>query len=829
MSTPQFSFAFSFFAAASAVLGGSVAGQAPGAPVDFVHQIAPILKEHCGGCHLGDKKKGAFSMNTKADLEAGSENGRVLDAAHPFKSRMLEVLFSQDADGVMPPMEKGRARPTREQLEVLRKWIESGAVWQKGFAFQRPGYQAPVKPRLPQLPPEGTVGSHPLDRLMAEYLKKHGVPELESCDDATFARRLSLDLVGLLPEVTKLERFLEDASSEKRERLVDELLGRSEAYADHWLTFWNDLLRNDYGGTGFITGGRKQVTQWLYDALVSNKPYDRMVREIVNPSAETEGFALGITWRGTVSASQTREVQFAQSLSQSFLGLNMKCASCHDSFIDRWKLTDAYGLAAIYAESPIEIARCEKPIGKKAVPAWLFPEIGTIDPDAPRSERLKQLADLMTHPDNGWLARTMVNRLWAVLMGRGLVHPVDAMGTEPWSEELLDYLGWHLASTGYDLKQSLRLIVTSRAYQARPVSRGKDDGQGAYVFRGPRAKRMTAEQFSDTVWQITGTAPRGWDAPVRRGAPMPEAVQSGTLRSRWIREAALEGEQVKGRVSAVQQVLKWEQKPVKATGIVVSSSEVRVFVNGSEVKAPVLRTFGSVSELRLGGQLVAGENTVVVATKVVGREVGAPVRLEMEVVFPGGKTEWVVSDESWQSGVGVSEDSLKAGTKPGSKRPGHFSGAKGWRPVQVSEGVGGEAFSEGRLKRDLAWALQEQPPARASVLKSDLLMRTLGRPNRDQIVTSRPQDLSTLEALDLSAGEKLNQMIAAGAKRLMPRFEGRSSEEVVGSIYQQALCRRPTEGEKRAALEILGERPSAAAMEDLLWAMVVQPEFQLVR
>ncbi|MEX2026644.1 MAG: DUF1549 domain-containing protein, partial [Pirellulaceae bacterium] len=138
-------------------------------------------------------------------------------------------------------------------------------------------------------------------------------------------------------------------------------------YAEHWLTFWNDLLRNDYAGTGFITGGRKQISKWLYEALVANKPYDQFARELIAPpTADSTGFADGIRWRGEVSAGQTVEIQFAQSVGQAFLGINLKCASCHDSFIDRWTLEDAYGLAAVYSQRPLELHRCDKPVGKMA-------------------------------------------------------------------------------------------------------------------------------------------------------------------------------------------------------------------------------------------------------------------------------------------------------------------------------------------------------------------------------------------------------------------------------------------------------------------------------
>jgi hypothetical protein len=182
--------------------------------------------------------------------------------------------------------------------------------------------------------------------LIKPSIKSRAAPPV---DDREFLRRVSLDLVGLLKPPND-ERPSSPTKVPTSAALVRELLANDVAYAEHWLTFWNDLLRNDYTGTGFITGGRKQIARWLYEALVSNKPYDQFASELVAPpTPDSAGFIEGIKWRGEVSAGQTNEVQFAQSVGQSFLGINLKCASCHDSFIDRWKLDEAYGLAAIYA------------------------------------------------------------------------------------------------------------------------------------------------------------------------------------------------------------------------------------------------------------------------------------------------------------------------------------------------------------------------------------------------------------------------------------------------------------------------------------------------
>ena len=213
------------------------------------------------------------------------------------------------------------------------------------------------------------------------------------------------------------------------------------------------------------------------------------------------------------------------------MGINLKCASCHDSFIDRWTLKDAYGLAAVYADAPLELHRCDKPTGEKQSATWLFPEIGSVDDTAPRDQRLKQLAGLMTHPDNGRFSRTIVNRLWHRMMGHGLVHPLDAMQTRPWNEDLLDHLANHLADNSFDLKSTLRYITESAAYQS-VCDTHVDDQE--FQYRGPLPKRMTAEQFLDAVWQVTETSPSAPQAPMFRSTASKEAVENVTLSGKWI-------------------------------------------------------------------------------------------------------------------------------------------------------------------------------------------------------------------------------------------------------------------------------------------------------
>jgi hypothetical protein len=623
-----------------AILTGSAQAQ-PAKKVDFAHDVLPLLKARCAECHTNGKYKGSFSLDTRAEVLKKK-------AVVPGKSADSEIIkrvTSTDKDVRMPS--KGEPLSAKE-VALLRAWIDEGFTWEDGFSFKVADYVPPLKPRRPTLPPAHDGRDHPIDRIIDAYFAKQKVSPPAPLDDTTFVRRIYLDLIGVLPAPEEVDAFLKDTATDRRERLIRKLLDDKRSYTEHWLTFWNDMLRNDYAGTGYIDGGRKQITAWLYSSLLENKPYDQFVRELISPTPESEGFIKGIKWRGNVNASQVQELQFSQNVSQVFFGINMKCASCHDSFIDRWKLDDAYGMAAIIAERPLEIFRCDKPTGRMASPRFAFPDLGTIDAAQPKAKRLEQLAKLVTHPDNGRFTRTIANRLWQRLMGRGIVHPVDVMANRPWNEDLLDYLGVYLADQKYDLKKLIEHIVMSRAYQSRPVPiKGEASGE-EYVFHGPEVRRMTAEQFIDALGMLTKTAPAKAVAPVR----LPDFGNSVPPERRFVR---------------------------------------------------------------------------------------------------------------------------------------------------------------------------------ASLVNADALMRSLGRPNREQVVTTRPDQLTTLEALDLSNGQILTDLLARGAANLVKEKPKATPDERIEDIYWRALCRKPTTEEMAAARDILGSPGTAEGMADLLWAVVMLPEFQLIR
>ena len=461
--------------------------------------VRTIFAHSCYRCHSSDKVKGELRLDERKYVLQGGESGPIIVAGDPESSELIRrIRLPAGHDDVMPS--KGELL-SRDEIALISLWVEKGAYWPENAEDLKIFRNAPLAPRTPEWPSDTSQFDNKIDVWVDEYFADQGFSWPEIIDDQTYLRRIYLDLIGLPPSPEESSRFESDTRPDKRNIWAKELLDRNEDYALHWLTFWNDILRNDYTGTGYITGGRHSITSWLYQALYDNKSYQTMAQELLSPDESSMGFIAGIEWRGDVNSSQRTEMQAAQNVAQVMLGLNLKCASCHDSFISDWKLKDAYGFANIFAETTMEINRCDQPTGEMAETRLLWNELGTIDSAASREDRLEEMAVKLTNTNNGRFYRTMVNRIWAQLMGRGIVEPVDEMDQPPWSQDLLDWLAIHFVGNGFDLKGLIHAIVTSRTYQlpSVPVDDNLALRDENYVFTGPVVRKITAEQFSDMV------------------------------------------------------------------------------------------------------------------------------------------------------------------------------------------------------------------------------------------------------------------------------------------------------------------------------------------
>jgi hypothetical protein len=804
--------------------------------VKFHEEILPILSRRCAECHVGANPKGKLGIESRESLLRGGASGPAVIVGNSAESLLIELVAGMDPVRVMPASD--RPRLNAEEIGLLRAWIDKGLEWEEGLTITRPVKTARLEPRRPDLPPAepGSGLTNPIDRLLQPYFRERGITPGEVVPDRQFARRAFLDIVGLLPSPDEIAALENDTRPDKRERLVRSLLEDRKAYADHWLTFWNDALRNAYRGTGFIDDGRRQITGWLYRALYDNMPYDAFVRQLIRPVPGSEGFTRGIIWRGVVNASQRPEMQAAQTISQVFMGTNIKCASCHDSFINQWKLTEAYGLANVFADEPLEIHRCDKPTGQLATTAFLYPQLGSVDAKAPKTERLGQLAKLVTSSENGRLARTIVNRLWTSFFGRGLVEAVDDMDQDPWNADLLDWLAADLQEHGYDLKHTMALIATSRAYQYASVGAPGPE-EKSFVFRGPLVRRMSAEQFVDAVAQLTDA----WQRATPEMLKLDDRRQGGQLAAvlgaisedepggevTWIWSHADASRSDPGGRVFLRKVVDLSGKPARATAAVTCDNEFVLYVNGQ--KAASGDDWQTPVQVDLAPWLVQGQNLIAVEAinwpdpatgKGLQFPAGNPAGFAfLGVAWKGDEEIWTASsDATWR----WTDQPLDGWEKPGLDD-------SGWEPAVVLAEADRALWRRGdRMHALLRPAAPSRVRVRAVLADADSLTRTLGRPDREQVVTRRDSIATTLQALELTNGSRLAEMLKVGAAYWLGRPEAAAPDRLIDAIYRTGIGRPPTDEELAVGRELAGSPVAASGLEDLLWVVVMLPDFQLI-
>ncbi len=370
-----------------------------------------------------------------------------------------------------------------------------------------------------QRPPGAPEPDGAIDHVIREKWREAGLPEADTppalCDDSAFVRRVYLDVIGVIPTIEEADRFLAAPEADKRARLIDELLARDDDYAAHWTPFWEDALGS---ANTELQGGiptRGNYRKWIYDSFKDNTPFDVLAAELIDPSMPGHQAAIGAEANGRVSKvayikSETHvdAMQSAANVAQVFLGTSMKCASCHSHFEnDEWPQQRFLAFAGMFAGRDLELIRCEARSGQIVAAAFPF-ELPGMPSDVPEGEddRLRRAAQLLTDPLNPRFARAIVNRLWKRYLGLGLFEPVDDFRQDraPSHPELLDWLAYDFMTHGYDLKHTIRLILTSRTYQTRYDAALADSfdvsrpGEPRY-FRSPVLRRLTAEQAIDSV------------------------------------------------------------------------------------------------------------------------------------------------------------------------------------------------------------------------------------------------------------------------------------------------------------------------------------------
>ncbi len=351
-----------------------------------------------------------------------------------------------------------------------------------------------------------------VDARLAEGWQREHVEPAPRADDAEFLRRAWIDLCGIIPPlndadgISGVRDFLASTDPDKRAKLIERLLARP-SHATHFAHLWKDvLLPADANVQQF--GGDAGFQSWLRGQFADNRPYDDLAADLLLARGQVNqsGPALFFT------ALQLKPEEIAANSSRVFLGTQIQCAQCHDHPFDHWKKQDFWGYAAFFARllapgqrQPVAFQVLDAERGEVTLPGTteiVMPRFlgGEESPDEPGKERRARLVAWLTAAENPYFARAAVNRVWSILFGRGLVHPIDDFGKHnPASHpELLDELASDFAQSGYDVKRLIRILAGTRAYQltSRSTIGGDDRGE---LFARMAIKSLTADQLYDCL------------------------------------------------------------------------------------------------------------------------------------------------------------------------------------------------------------------------------------------------------------------------------------------------------------------------------------------
>ena len=783
--------------------------------VDYDRQVHAIIADHCLMCHSSEKRSGGLSLATYDDVMTGGRSGAVVNPGHGADSLITQRL----SGAVQPPMPLGMAPLCPQDIATIRLWIDQGARATPASAAAKPKWFPPLALTSPQVPnsPWKEWGD-PIDRFTAAYLAKHGIAEPAIVSDEVFARRAYLDVWGLLPDPKDLHEFLADKRPDKRKQLVGHLLADNTKYSENWISFWNDLLRNDEGIVYYSeTAARKTITPWLLNALETNKSYHQWIDQLLNPTKadDPDGFLIGVNWRGTVSASQTPALQAAQNSAQIFLGVNLKCNSCHDSFISRWKLKDAYGLASYFSAEPrLQLYRCDvAQSGQFTTASYLYPVLNRPLASDSIADRRATAAAIFTDPRNGRVPRTLVNRIWAKFMGHGLVQNVDDMDGEPWSPELLDWMSSDFVASGYDLKHLIANIISSRTYQLPVVAEtANTPAAKEYVFRGPEERRLTAEEFADAVASITGD----WHvraAGVKTGAEIPPGD--------YVREWRMAGSSLSRSMGRPLRDQVFSTRDEQATTV-----QALELTNGETLNHWLWR-----GSRRMLGELPP-EPQSLFSRQVRDNDKNHPAAFDIDVsksqklylivqdalsLAPGKATPlWLHASFTGSGGAAIPLTALKPQNTAGLRND--------TSPIILA--VSHETMTDAlRVKL-------------TSVLVYDIagkgFTRFHGAPALENVQMLQGEGV-TARFFVFDKPPSMDRLVPPNPKTPLPHGPvPKTTPQVVDRVYWYALGRAPSSAERQIAQAALRDpvrpgRPSPDGLADLLWSIMMTPEFQFIR
>ena len=515
-------------------------------------KLAPLLKEHCIKCHGGAKQRGGLDLRSLKGLLEGGDSGPVFVPGHPEKSRLVTQL-RPGADPHMPP----KSQLGGTEISQFEEWVIHFRSPEETDNGPTPEKIAATLP--PDLRPEQTI-----DFLLREWWDERNITPAPSIDDGAFLRRITLDLLGRIPTAEERARFLADTRPDRQSALVDDLLGR-KAHARHFAEIFNAALLGRAGSKGKKRADREKhflpYLRWVFE---TNRPWNKVGHDFIvaRPERPEERGASWFLYEQDNDAGK-----MATTTATALFGTQVECAQCHDhpvapeieqkhywglvAFFDRTRNVHtgngpglgerAAGGYNKYANLEGESSESElvfltgqtvvEPEGrqdKDDIKNYIVSPPGDwIDPPKPkksgekpvlttkvdkaplpRFSRRSELARLALD-DNPAFSRALVNRLWSLLMGRGIVHPVDEMNSAhpPSHPRLLTWLARDFAENGFDVRRTCRAILNSRAYSLS-TNHPADLPPGPESFARGIDKPLPAEPLYRSILVALGSEAR---------------------------------------------------------------------------------------------------------------------------------------------------------------------------------------------------------------------------------------------------------------------------------------------------------------------------------
>jgi len=441
--------------------------------------------------------------------------GAVLDGQGTKQRITVRAKYSDGTDRDVTSlayfMSNNDNSATISQDGVVEAQKQGEAFIMARFETHTVGTQFIVLPKGLQFTWKETPEYNYVDTLIYNKLKKLRIQPSEVCTDEEFLRRVTMDICGVLPTEEEYERFMKSSDPKKRDKLVDELLGRKE-FVEMWVMKWAELLQIREVPNRVTYKPMLRYYNWLQERIAGNVPMDKMVQELLGANGGT--FTNPAT---NFYQAETDTLKLTENIAQVFMGMRIQCAQCHNHPFDRWTMNDYYSFASFFTQigrkgsddprEQIVFNRGGGEINHPVLGRPLPPKfLGGVTPDVAGKDRREIVAKWLASAENPYFAKNLSNIVWAHFLGRGIIHEVDdvRISNPAVNSELLDELGKRFTSYNYDFKKLVRDICTSRTYQLStvPTSTNASDDRN---FSKATLRRMRAEVMLDAITQVTET------------------------------------------------------------------------------------------------------------------------------------------------------------------------------------------------------------------------------------------------------------------------------------------------------------------------------------